>query len=152
MWNAVCNPSLECKEHDPRLKFIVNFVTCMENMPWAVQWYGDVCDCLMKNAKISMMIHGAANRLWWMMIWCVQLKRRSGRTDDAPLRHFPDIFLKFQGHFFTKLCLRSKKPLPLALHRRRHHSAVKGYKNWCNAMISVSTMVETMWESSVRYG
>jgi len=53
-----------------------------------------------------------------------------GGSDDSPLRHFPCIFLKFHGHFFTKLCLRSKKPLPLALHRRRHHSTMKGYKNW----------------------
>jgi len=63
-----------------------------------------------------------------------QLKRRLGRTDDSPLRHFPCIFIKFHGHFFTKLCLRSKKPLPLALHRRRHRSTVKGYKTWCNSM------------------
>ena len=81
----------------------------------------------------------------------MQLKRRLGRTNDSPLRHFPCIFLKFHGHFFTKLCLRSKKPLPLALHHRRYHSAVKGYKNWCNAMTSASTMVDTMSKSSARY-
>ena len=86
-----------------------------------------------------------------MKIWCVQLKRRLRRTDDSPLRHFPCIFLKFHGHFFTKLCLRSKKPLPLALHRRQHHSTMKGYKNWCNAMTSASTMVETMSKSSAQY-
>ena len=110
------------------LKFIVNFVTRMENMPWVVHWYGDGCDCLMKDAKMCMMILGAADRLWWMKIWCVQSKRRLGRTDDSPLRHFPCIFLKFYGHFFTKFCLMSKKPLPLALHRRRHPSTVKGHK------------------------
>ena len=27
------------------------------------------------------------------------------RTGDSSLRHFPCIFLKFQGHFLTKLCL-----------------------------------------------
>ena len=54
---------------------------------------------------MCMMIRRAADRLWWMKIWCVQLKRRSERTDDSPLRHFPCIFLKFHGHFFTKLCL-----------------------------------------------
>ena len=27
------------------------------------------------------------------------------RTDDSPLCHFPGIFLKFHGHFLTKLCL-----------------------------------------------
>ena len=86
-----------------------------------------------------------------MKIWCVQLKRRLGRTDDSPLRHFPCVFLKFHGHFFKKWCLRSKRLLPLALHHRRHHSAVKGYKNWCNAMTSASTMVETMSKSSVWY-
>jgi len=26
-------------------------------------------------------------------------------TDDSPLHHFPCIFLKFHGYFFTKLCL-----------------------------------------------
>jgi len=134
-----------------RLKFITNFVTCMGNTPSVVQWYGDGRDCLMKDTKMCMMIHRAADRLWWKKIWCLQLNRRLGRTDDSPLRHLPRIFLKFHGHFFTKLCLRSKKPLPLPLHRRRHHSAVKGYKNWCNAVTSVSTMVGTMWKSSVLY-
>ena len=33
------------------------------------------------------------------------VERRSERTDDSPLRHFPCIFLKLHGHFFTKLCL-----------------------------------------------
>ena len=105
----------------------------------------------MKDAKMRMMIRGAVDRLWWMKIWCVHLKRRLGRTDDSPLRHFLRIFLKFHGHFFTKLCLRSKKPLPLALHRSRHHSTMKEYKNRCNAMTSAPTMVETMSKISVRY-
>ena len=48
------------------------------------------------------------------------------------------------------LHLKSKKPLPLALHRKRDHSTMKGYKNWCNAMTSASTMVDTMSKSSVR--
>jgi len=133
-----------------RLKFIINFVMCMENMPWVVQRYGEGCDCLMKDVKMCMMIRGAAGCLWWMKIWYVQLKRRLGRTDDSPLRHFPCIFLKFHGHFFTELCLRSKKPLPLASHRRRHPSTMKGYKNRRNAMTSASTMVETMSKSGVR--
>ena len=30
-----------------------------------------------------------------MKIWCVQLKRRSERTDDSPLRHFPCISSNF---------------------------------------------------------
>ena len=58
---------------------------------------------------MCMMIRGAADRLWWMKIWCEQLKRRLERTDDSPLRHFPCIFLKFHGHFFTKLCLMNLK-------------------------------------------
>jgi hypothetical protein len=37
------------------------------------------------------------------------------------------------------------------LHRRRQHSTIQGYKNWCPATISASTMVETMSKSSVRY-
>ena len=65
--------------------------------------------------------------------------------------HHYAVFLKFHGHFFTELCLGSKKPFPLALHRRRHHSAMKGHKNWCSAVTSASTMVETMSKSSVRY-
>jgi hypothetical protein len=78
MWNAVC-----------RLTFIVNFVRCIENMPWVIQWYGDVRDTLLKGAKMCMMIHEAADRLWLMKIWCVQWKRRFKRTDDSPFRHFP---------------------------------------------------------------
>jgi hypothetical protein len=46
---------------------------------------------------------------------------------------------------------RSKKPLTRGLHRRRHHSTMQGYKNWCPATTSASTMVETMSKSSVRY-
>jgi hypothetical protein len=46
---------------------------------------------------------------------------------------------------FRKLCAR------WVPHRRRHHSTMKGYKNWCNTMTSASTMVETMSKSSVRY-
>ena len=48
------------------------------------------------------------------------------------------------------MTMRSKKPLPLALHRRRHHSKMKGYKNWCTALISASTMVDTMSKINVR--
>jgi len=40
---------------------------------------------------MCMMIRGAADRLWWMKIWCVQLKRRSERTDDSPLHHLAPI-------------------------------------------------------------
>jgi transposase len=25
--------------------------------------------------------------------------------ESRPLRHFPSIFLRFHGHFFTKLCI-----------------------------------------------
>jgi len=48
-------------------------------------------------------------------------------------------------------CVWSKKLLPLVLLRGRHHSAMKGYKNWCNAMTSASKMVETMSQNSLRY-
>ena len=64
---------------------------------------------------------------------------------------FPEFFSNFTVTSTQKLCLRSKKPLPLALHRRRHHSTVKVYKNWCNAMTSGSTIGETMSKISVRY-
>jgi hypothetical protein len=41
--------------------------------------------------------------------------------------------------------------LTQGLHCRHHHSMMQGYKNWCPAMTSASTMVETMSKSSVRY-
>jgi hypothetical protein len=52
-------------------------------------------------------------------------------------------------HSMTKM--RSKKPLPSALHCRRYHSTIKGYKKWCNAMTSASKLVETMLKNSVQY-
>jgi len=69
--------------------------------------------------------------------------------------HHYTTFLAFSSNFTVtssqKLCLRSKKPLPFALHRRRHHSTAKGYKDWCSAVTSASTMVETISKSNVRY-
>ena len=53
MWNAVCNPVLECEERETGCKYFVNFVTCTENMPWVHQRYGDGCDSLMKDAKCA---------------------------------------------------------------------------------------------------
>ena len=47
--------------------------------------------------------------------------------------------------------MRSRKPLPRSLHSRRHHCMMKGSKNWCSAMTSASTMVETMSQTSVEY-
>jgi hypothetical protein len=44
-----------------------------------------------------------------------------------------------------------KKPLTRGLHRRRHHSTMQGYKNWCPATISALTMVETMSKSSATF-
>jgi len=44
-----------------------------------------------------------------------------------------------------------KNPLPRTVYRRRHHSTMKGYKNWCNAMTSVSAMLGTMSKISVQY-
>ena len=134
----------------------------LENMPRVVQWYGDGCDSLMKDAKMCMMIRGAADRLCWTKIWCVQLMRRLERTDDSPFRHFslllPQISPSLLNEIvsdklkFRKLCARwVPKPLPRALHRRRHRSTMNGYKNCCPAMTSASTMVETMPKSSVRY-
>jgi histone-lysine N-methyltransferase SETMAR len=61
----------------------------------------------MKDAKMCTMIRGAAYRLWLLKIWCVHWKRIFNRTDDSQFRHFPCIFHKFQGHFFTKLCLKN---------------------------------------------
>ena len=47
--------------------------------------------------------------------------------------------------------MRSRKPLPRSLHIRRHHCMMKGSKNWCSAMTSASTRVETMSQTSVEY-
>jgi len=47
--------------------------------------------------------------------------------------------------------MRSKKPLPRALHSRWHHSAMKGYRNWCSALTSASGMVEIVSKNSVQY-
>ena len=44
-----------------------------------------------EDVKMCMMICGVADRLWWLKIWCVQLKRTLERTDDSPLHHFPEI-------------------------------------------------------------
>jgi hypothetical protein len=46
---------------------------------------------------------------------------------------------------------RSKKPLTRCLQRRRHHSTMQEYKNWCTGTISASIMVETTSKISVRY-
>jgi hypothetical protein len=51
----------------------------------------------------------------------------------------------------SMITTRSNKPLPRALHRRWHHSTMKGYKTWGNVMTSALTMVETMSKSSARY-
>jgi len=67
--------------------------------------------------------------------------------------HHYATFPAFTSNFTatsSQNCLKAKKPLPLALHGRRRHPTMKGYKNWCNAMTSASTMVETMSKSSVR--
>ena len=47
--------------------------------------------------------------------------------------------------------MRSKKTLPHALHSRQLHSTMKGYRNWCSAMISASGMVETVSKNIVQY-
>jgi hypothetical protein len=44
-----------------------------------------------------------------------------------------------------------KEAVNMWLHCRQHHFTMEGYKNWCPAMISVSTMVEIMSKGSVRY-
>ena len=46
--------------------------------------------------------------------------------------------------------VKSKKQLPCALHSRRHHSMMKGYKNCCSAMTSASRMLETVLRCSVQ--
>ena len=51
----------------------------------------------------------------------------------------------------SKKTMRSKKPLPRALHSRRHHSTMKGYKNCCSTMTTASTMVEPILKCSVQF-
>jgi hypothetical protein len=45
----------------------------------------DGWDTLMKDAKMCMMIRGAADRLWLMKIWCVQWREDSR---EQTIRHF----------------------------------------------------------------
>jgi hypothetical protein len=61
-------------------------------------------DISLNDAKMCMMIRGAADSLWLTKIWCVQWKRRFKRTDDSQFRHFPWNFHKFHGHFIAKFC------------------------------------------------
>jgi hypothetical protein len=65
-----------------RLTFIVNFVGCIENV---IKWYGDGWDTLMNDAKMCMMIRGAANPLWLMKTWCVQWREDSR---EQTIHHF----------------------------------------------------------------
>jgi hypothetical protein len=62
----------------------------MENMPRVIQWYGVGRDTLMKDVKMCMVIHGAADHL---KISCVQWKRRFNRTDNSPFCQFPCVLL-----------------------------------------------------------
>jgi hypothetical protein len=57
------------------------------------------------------------------------------------------LYLVASGSMTT----RSNKPLTHGLHRRRHHSTMQEYKNWCPVTTSASRVVETMLKSSVRY-
>jgi hypothetical protein len=43
--------------------------------------------------------------------------------------HFKSFLAGRQFHDENEV----KEALQCALHRRRHHSTMKGYKNWCNA-------------------
>ena len=93
------------------------------------------------------------------LVRAVEEKIRENRRFTITLSlHFPQISRSLLHEIvsdnlkFRKLYARwVPKPLPRALHRRRHRSTMKGYKNWCPAMTSASTMVENMSKSSVRY-
>jgi hypothetical protein len=94
MWNVVCNPFLERKKHDTGWH--------SSSTLWGVwrtyhEWFNgtEMGDTLMKDAKMYMMIRGAASCLWLMKIWCLQWKRWFKRTDDSQFRHFPCIFTNF---------------------------------------------------------
>jgi hypothetical protein len=57
--------------------------------------------------------------------------------------YFPQISQSLLHEIMShKLC---------GLHHRWHHSTMQGYKNWCPATTSASTMVETMSKSSIQY-
>jgi hypothetical protein len=124
---------------DEDKRFIVNFVTCKENMPWVVQRYGDGCDYLIKDMKMCMMICGVVNRLWWMKIWCVHLNRRLDRTDNSSLFHFPFIFLKFQSHLqeivsdklqFWKLCACWVPKMLTKEHKLKRQASTLDFLTW----------------------
>jgi len=109
MFNKIENPAHEMRSVICFLKLL----SCMENKPWVVQSYGDGCDCLMKDAKMCMIICGAADCLWWMKIWCLQLKTRLEKTENWPSHHslyFPQISLSLLHEIvsdklkFRKLC------------------------------------------------
>ena len=134
MWNAVCNPFLECEEHEtPPLKFTVNFMTCMKNIPWVVRWYRDGCDFNEKRENVRDDLR--SSRLSVVMkIWCTQLKRRldSRRFTITCLSlHFPQISLsllhKVVSHKlkFQKLCLCWVPKILVEEHKfKRHASAL----------------------------
>jgi hypothetical protein len=93
--------------------------------------------------KMCMMIRGAAERLWWMKIFCVQLKRRLERTDDSPLRYFPCIFFEFHGHFFTKYCL-----INLSFGNCVHTACRRCLRN--NTNWNGRPVLWTVWHDTVR--
>jgi hypothetical protein len=104
--NVVCNPFLECKKHETSWH--------LSSTLWGIwrtcyEWFNgkEMRDISMNDTKMCMMFRGVADRLWLMKIWYMQWKRRFKRTGDSTFHCFPCIFHKFQGQFFTELCLKN---------------------------------------------
>jgi len=89
---------------------------------------------------MCMMIREAADHLWWMKIWCMQLKRRLERTDDSPLSHFPCIFLKISRSLlheivsdklkFRKLCACWVPKMLMEEHKLKWQASALDFLTW----------------------
>jgi hypothetical protein len=77
-----------------------------------------------------------------------QFDHRTYSTDLAPSD--VHVFLHLKTFLHGQQFHDEVKEATCGLHRRRHHSTMQGYKNWCPAT-KASTMVETISKSSVRY-
>lgn len=57
-----------------RLKFIVKFLKCMENMQRIIQWYVDGCDFSMIDVKIYTMNGAGDHSVRFIYFWSIQQK------------------------------------------------------------------------------
>jgi hypothetical protein len=97
--NRFLNANLKVADIDRKLREVYGEHAMGDSMVW--KWVRRFNE----GSEMWMKIHGSADHLCLMKIWYVQQKRRFNRKVDSPFCHFPCIFHKFHGHFFTKLCL-----------------------------------------------